>query len=331
MTIASKFEIHYFLDNDSHSMDAVVKNRCEAEFLAVAYEIIDFLELDITLNAEALKEGGVKDFFNFLLNETSYSDKVATIALVFLLIQIAISLVPQTDSKFEGLKREEIELSIEEKKLSIEEKKLNIQKLKNELSDGNISEETLESTKIIINKNPKIVTRRSNFYKTLNINKEVTQVSFSQLDKNHKTIGNEIIVPRTDFIYFIQRTNKLPMEIDENAAIEIVAPVLREGKAKWKGIYNDEQISFFMDDHIYKAAVLSKRISFKNGDVITCVLEIHKELNEVGEIVITKYSVQTVLDKIENGIPKETPSGEKYRRERKIQDSQGDLFKSELS
>jgi hypothetical protein len=72
---------------------------------------------------------------------------------------------------------------------------------------------------------------------------------------------------------------ELPIEIDENAQIEIVAPVLRKGKTRWKGIYNEEFINFFMDDPIYNDAVLAKQISFKSGDVITCVLEIHRELN----------------------------------------------------
>ena len=61
MITAEKFEIHYYLKDGSHSMDAVVKNKCEAELLAVAYEIIDLLDLDVTINAEALREGGVKE------------------------------------------------------------------------------------------------------------------------------------------------------------------------------------------------------------------------------------------------------------------------------
>jgi hypothetical protein len=63
MSALKKFEIHYFLPDNMHSMDAVVKNKCEAEFLAIAYEVIRLLELDITLNTEALKEGGLRDIW----------------------------------------------------------------------------------------------------------------------------------------------------------------------------------------------------------------------------------------------------------------------------
>lgn len=296
-------------------MDAIVKNRCEAEFLAVAYEIINLLELDVTLSAEALQEGGIRELWDFIVKETSYADKISTITCLALILQITLSQFPQTDADLVDLQKEDL-------KLSIEERSLNIKKLKVELSGGHLKEKTMESAKTIINKNPKIVTRRSNFYKILAHSKEVTQVGFSRLDNNQKPISKEIVVPKAAFINFIQRTNKLPIDVDDDARIEIVAPVLREGKAKWKGIYREEPISFFMDDKDYKEAVLAKRVSFKNGDIIACVLEIHRELNEVGDIVITKYSVQTVLDKMENGTPTETASGKKYRKRKKVEDSQ---------
>ncbi|MFP4314246.1 MAG: hypothetical protein ACLFR0_07960 [Alphaproteobacteria bacterium] len=307
MQIPNKFEIHYFLNNDSHSMDAVVKNKCEAEFLAVAYEIIALLELDITLNAEALKEGGIRELWEAL----GKNSQQITILLLLLTAIFTYHMIP--DSELTELQKENLKLQNE--------------KLKEELSKSDISKETVDAHVKNTNENQKIVTRRSNFYRILlNANLEVSRVGFSRLDNDHKTIGDEIIVPRTEFIYFIQRSNKLPTEVDENAQIEIVSPVLREGKAKWKGIYNEEVINFFMGDRIYKSAVLAKQISFKNGDVLTCVLEIHKELNEVGEVVVTKYVVRTVLDKIENGVLTETQGGKKYRRQKKIQDSQGSLF-----
>lgn len=288
-------------------MDAVVKNKCEAEFLAVAYEIIALLELDITLNAEALKEGGIRELWEAL----GKNSQQITILLLLLTAIFTYHMIP--DSELTELQKENLKLQNE--------------KLKEELSKSDISKETVDAHVKNTNENQKIVTRRSNFYRILlNANLEVSRVGFSRLDNDHKTIGDEIIVPRTEFIYFIQRSNKLPTEVDENAQIEIVSPVLREGKAKWKGIYNEEVINFFMGDRIYKSAVLAKQISFKNGDVLTCVLEIHKELNEVGEVVVTKYVVRTVLDKIENGVLTETQGGKKYRRQKKIQDSQGSLF-----
>ena len=42
-----KIEIHYYLENDLHSMDAFIKNKAESELLKVFKEISDILELDL--------------------------------------------------------------------------------------------------------------------------------------------------------------------------------------------------------------------------------------------------------------------------------------------
>ena len=60
MTTATKFELHYFLSNDIHSIDAILRNKCEAELLAIVYEAISIMGLDVTIEAEALQEGGSK-------------------------------------------------------------------------------------------------------------------------------------------------------------------------------------------------------------------------------------------------------------------------------
>ncbi len=304
MENAAKFEIHYHLLNESHSMDAFVRNKCEAEFLAIAYEIISQLELGIVLEAEAWIEGGLRDRWKTL----SLTDKMSAITLLVTVLGVVLSRVPLSDP------------------LQDARNCLEIEKLRQELSQNVISQTVIDSCANYIQKSPKIRTRRSNFYKQLHHNKKVEKIGFSFLDKDNKPIADEIPVPRTDFPKFILLSNKLPVEIIEDAQIEIVAPVLSEGNAKWKGIYIDPTpIPFEMNDRVFKEAVLAKQIGFKNGDIILCVLEIHRELNEVGEVVITKYVVQTVLDKIENGVRKETASGKRYRREQEAKKDQGSL------
>jgi len=311
MINAAKFEIHYFLQNDSHSMDAIVRNNCEAEFLAIAYEIIRTLEFGITLEAEAHEEGGLRDIWKFLGTDN------AQIALIISLLALVIAIKSVPDSELTELQKVET-------KLSIEEKKLNIEKIKHELSIGNIpDQQSLEKVAVSANQNHKIVVHKSNFYKKLSNYEKVTGIGLSALDNKNKPVSDETKIPRSEFHKFVILSNKLPVEIIKDAQIEIVAPVLREGKAKWKGIYiNAPAISFEMNDVSFTKSVIAKQISFKNGDVIICVLEIHREVNEIGEIVINKYSVQTVLDKIENGRRIETESGKKYRREQYLVENQ---------
>lgn len=250
MDIANKLELHYYLNDNSHTMDAVVNNKCEAEILAMAYEAISVLNLDVSIDVEALQEGGIKDFWRVL------GENNAQIALVVAVIALLLSQVPNIDSELTDLQKEETKLSIEEKKLSIE-------KLKNELKENNVSDETLKTTVNIINNNYKILTRKSNFYKSLSHYNKVTQIGISTLNDNNVPVTDETVIKRIDFKNYILISHDLKPITEVDAVIEIVAPVLKEGRAKWKGIYNKEHISFIMGDNEFKNSVLSKRIFLK--------------------------------------------------------------------
>lgn len=311
----SKLEIHYFLKDCSHSMDAIVRNKCEAEFLAIAYELIEELGFDITLNAEALKEGGIRDVWNFLGRNN------AQIALIISVISLVYSLYPKTDSELISLQKEDLRLSIKERELIIS-------KLSKELYHDKVTQDSVESVVKLANHNYKIITRRSNFYKTLSKYENVEQIGISTLNNHNRYITKEQVVPQKDFSQFVLPTHKLKAITDEDAVIEIVAPVLRNGKTKWRGIYQNEPISFSMNDSIFKGEVLAGSIAFDSGSAIKCILEIERELNELGEIIVSKYKVLRVLDRIDSGNIKETLSGKHYRYQKKFDNSQDDLFKS---
>ncbi len=304
MKEAGKFEIHYYLENNSHSMDALVRNKCEAELLSIAHEIISQFDLGITIEAEAWKEGGLRNWWKTLSN----TDKIALAGVFTALLGVVLSQIPTSDS------------------VKDTENCLNIEKLKAELLQEVISREVIDDCAKLIQKKPKIAVHKSNFYRKLNHYSKVTKVGFVALDKENKPLKNEDIVIREDFPKFILLSNKLDTEIIEGAQIEIIAPVLKEGNAKWKGLYIEPTpISFEMKDQSFKKAVLNKQVSFKTGDSILCVLEVHRELNEVGEIIITNYIVRVVLEKIDNGERKETESGKKYRREIELKRAQLNL------
>ena len=119
------------------------------------------------------------------------------------------------------------------------------------------------------------------------------------------------------------RTNKLRTVTDEKARIEIFSPVLKSSPTKWRGFYEDTLISFEMKDYKFRSEVVSGNISFTSGDVFICVLEMHRELNEAGEIVVKNYVVTNVLDKDRDGQLQETRSGKNYRRNKREARNQG--------
>lgn len=313
MEIAGKLELHYFLENNSHSMDAIVRNKCEAEALALIKEIAVALDIHIVVESVAHQEGGLKEILQFIgENSNQLTFFLSVIVFVF-------SRIPTSD-------REQDKLTKDLTRLSIEEKTLAIEKLKRELQTNNIHIETVASASVAIDSDLRVAVRKSNFYKNLDSYRKVTGVGFTALNKDSVSIENERYVPRSDFKRFILLSDKLPMEVIEGAKIEIVSPVLREGNYHWKGIYQNMPINFTMIDKEFKNSVLQEQVTFQHGSVIECVLNIHRKFNEVGDIVITGYSVSTVIKKTDGHIEHETIQGKRYvARKEKIK-SQMSLF-----
>lgn len=313
MELAQKFEIHYYLSDNSHSMNSLVKNKCETEFLAVANEIANILGVELVWESQALEEGGIREVWSAIGTNN------AQIALVVSILAFIWSMVPQEDQEL-------LELQKTEARLSIEQKKLEIQRLKQEIENKPPTPDAIKSAVHITIDSYKVVTRRSNFYKSISECPKVYQIGFSTRTIENKSLEKENVVISREFRQFFLKSNELEPQKIASARIEIVSPVLKEGKSKWKGIYEGESISFAMNDNDFKNDVLSQKISFKNGSEIICALVIHKKIDELGDIVTSGYSVDIVLESIESGLPKETTQGKKFRHTQKQLESQTDLF-----
>jgi len=107
--------------------------------------------------------------------------------------------------------------------------------------------------------------------------------------------------------------------------IEIISPVLKEGRYRWKGMYKEKSISFEMQDAAFRDSVLLENIPFQHGTSIECVLVINRELDEEKKKKITGHAVITVIKKVDGDVTMETPQGEKYRYAKKLAESQGEL------
>jgi hypothetical protein len=306
---ARKLELHYFLENNSHSMSAFTQNRCEAEFLALTLEVMEICGIDSKINIEAIAEGGIRKTYDFLNNNAGgIMALTGGISTVIAIITLILQYQQQPDKELVYLDKEL--------------KRLQIEKLRNELNyPEEINQEIVNHTKTALNNN-KVITRRSNFFKELNANQEVKKLGVTNLDERNVPAGKETIIERSSFLHYIQRSNKLKTITDENAEIEIVSPVLNNGRTKWKGIYENEIIAFNMNDRSYKNAVLRKEKSFAKGHKIVCVLDIHRELNEAGEIVIKNYTVETVLSEEKGGNFQDTDTSKNYRFVKDIKDRQ---------
>ncbi|GHD80338.1 hypothetical protein ACFSQE_07400 [Vogesella fluminis] len=327
MEIANKLEIHYYLANDEHSMNALVRNKCEAELLAIFKEVCATFDIDLPVETLAYREGGLKEIWKFLgENGVQIQTILAIFTLVLTIASIVLSRIPLSDVEKDQREKELAELSIEEKRLSIEEKRLAIQKLKKEMTSGEVAPETIELGAKAAAQNLKIHARKSNFYRLLDQYPKVTGIAFSQLGQDNTPVSNERFVPRADFKKHILLTNDLLVESIEGAMVEIISPVLKGGNYHWKGVYQGKPINFVMTDAEFKNSVLRKEVSFQHGSSIECVLQVSRKLDEFGEVVVTGYSVPTVIQKVDGDLKFETTQGRRYRAHRKFKEAQIDLF-----
>ncbi|HDZ4936514.1 TPA: hypothetical protein RTF87_000190, partial [Campylobacter jejuni] len=127
--------------------------------------------------------------------------------------------------------------------------------------------------------------------------------------------SNELIIEREQFKSFIIDKNT-DTEIIEEAEIEIISPVLKEDRYKWRGIYNEEKIDFSMSDREFKKAVIKQEHNFINGTTINCQLEISRTFDDYGEETKTLYRVKKVYGIKTNDISKITKFGQQRRKQK---------------
>ncbi len=59
--LKTKFELHYYLKDNSHAMNAFIRNKAEKDFLEAVKRIGELLDSELKIETEAYKEGGLKE------------------------------------------------------------------------------------------------------------------------------------------------------------------------------------------------------------------------------------------------------------------------------
>ncbi|WP_233863529.1 hypothetical protein [Paraburkholderia adhaesiva] len=367
MENAARLEAHYYLKDGAHSMDAFIRNRCEAEFLATVSYVAQRLGAELQFEASVSADGGFRDIWRVLVHKDNRALSVPAFTAIFCaILDISVhiwSAAPKPNPELERQQLEINRLAIEHSKIENLRSELEVKKLQRELSANTpktsrpslpdatakkspaslvyvpplVQPEQLLSPNpyggdnfkhLSLQTDPKVNRRRSNFYRQLISYSAVTAAGFRWFPEDGPAL-DEQIVHRADFSSFVLQSDKLAPDVTD-AVIEIVAPVITHGNIQWKGRWNDQVISFIMDDKTYKDEVLHSQVSFQHGDSIRCVLESERKLDEFGNAKVTGYRVTTVLDKIEgSGEIRETPQGRKKRFEKKRANGQFGLFDGE--
>lgn len=307
---ANKIELHYFLRDETHTMNAFIRNECEKELLTIFKEVILSLDIDIDIESEAFKEGGLKEIWKFL------GKNGVQITLVLTVFGLILSRIPVEN-------KELVKLQIENLELDNEIKRQELKKIKNEVkTEEELTEKVVERVLEILDKDYKIVWHKSNFYKKLNFYPKVTKLTTQRLNERNEPVENERTVERNQFGNFILRSDTFPPNIDEEAVIDIISPVLKKGNFNWKGFYKGDIINFEMNDQTFKNSVLNKEIEFINGTAIKCVLHQNRKIDETGLVKVVQNKVMTVFEIITGDNYVATEQGKKYKRDKDLKNNQ---------
>lgn len=313
---ANKLQLHYWFSDKSHTMDALVHNKCERELLEITKAVATLCGASIKMETEPSGKGGLKGW----LTITAKSQKKtppAKIALVTTLVTaVIVTPLHASVSKVAGQLIEKLGAT---KELSGEQH----EQLRIELES--ISAAAAEKFAVLDQSNL-LKKRRSNFYDLLRKYQKVKAVSILIVDEAKKPGNEEQFVERDSFKSFILVSDQLKPVILENVSIEIISPVLSVGKYKWKGVYNGAPISFSMKSSEFMSLVQSGKVEFKSGTTINCVLEIEKKINSEGLEKITSYNILSVASYLENGKPVETTEGKQSKQKQQTARRQLDLF-----
>lgn len=267
-----KLEIHYYFDDDTHFMNAFIRNKAEKDLLEAIKRVGSILDSEeLIIETQAFEEGGLKE--------------IILIGFLGTLHYLSPSINDIITHHFtRDTKAEQLDLKIKEETLK------NLE-LKNQ-------KEKLELEEDIDKKlNDKLVARHvSNFYKKIDAYEKVQRIGFRDADLN-----SEYIVDRQYFKDFIL-VDDTTIEEDDEAIIEIISPVLKEGRYNWRGKYKGEKIDFSMGDSLFKNEVIESKHKFGNGFSIECNLLITITFDEFGDEKKRSYSVKKVYATQEENI-----------------------------
>ena len=312
----STLELHYWLNDGSHTMDAHIFNKCEYEFLGVVKELASTLKIKVDVEVVPLENGGIRAWFKIYRENR---DAVKLAVLIFLLTDLFCTPLKTTIEKVTEKVLEQVFEDPEIKRLENEKKKAEL-----ELDLAKIKAETERQCKSLDEN--KIQKRRSNYYETVSQCNKVEKITIGASDASREKdfISKDILAK--DFELFIMTSDELEPDQDDKAVIEIISPVLKKGKYQWLGIYQGEVIQFKMKSNEFKTMVLSGQVPFKNGSSITCLLIRNKKIDSQGDVKITGNEVTEVYNYFENDTPIETPEGRRRRQRKEDEENQLSLF-----
>ncbi len=304
-SLTLSIDLHYFMnDGQRHEMDATIHNKCEANILQALNHLGDLFDEDIQIDVSALEQGGLVDKFRIAVKSQTFKNLL--LLLSGALINHFIGVSPALDESQVQLNRAEI-----------------VKKIK----EGNFTQEEI---RYVIQGDPDILTSKNKYFTELVKEPHVASVACCSYEG--KTPENKLVeasVNRVDFPrqIVIGYTN-CDTNIYSGTSVLVVSPVLLQGsQAKWKGLFNNEEIHFKITDREFLKQVYAQEVGFTSGTSINCDLKITKRTVYDAMGKLQKQSSECEISNItswDDG--KQVLHETKHYKRKKIEDSQLSLF-----
>jgi hypothetical protein len=297
--ISNYIELHYYLKQHGHAIDAKTLNKAEAEVLKIIEDVAEQLDIPVQTNILPRKEGGLEAFYEFITqpkNAAAFA-AVATPAAVFfgkIISKVLSDVIAdwiKTDKEMADLKKDQLRLQNQEIKKRLEAMEVN------ELESPEVQKD-LDKLAINLAESNKVKIAKSNFYKRLSSEDKVIKFSTRVVNSDLEPLSQENAVPRLDFKKFIIDEAKIEPNYENDKEIPIVSPVLKNSKAYWRGVIKEKEKTFAMKDKRFQRDVVSRKYSFENGSILVCDLETKLSIDQEGNIKEKGYAVYNVTQVI---------------------------------
>jgi hypothetical protein len=314
--MTSKLQFHYWFGDKTHTMDALVHNKCERELLELTKAVAKLCGVAIKMETEPSGKGGIKSWLT-VAAKSPKKTPAAEIALLTTLVAASVTSAHST--------------SISEAVSALLDKMLTGTELDEEQRkqwEQEIAQVKVATASLVplLDQSSVVKKRKSNFYNLLRKYQKVKSISVTLTDEAKRLATEEQLVMRDDFKTFIVSSDTVTQQVVEGAQIEIISPVLVIGKHKWKGMYKGTAISFSMKSDDFMSMVQSGKVEFKSGSTINCKLEIEKKTNSAGVERVIGYTIIGVESYSENGKTIETPEAKQKQKQNTVSKRQLDLF-----
>ena len=298
----NKLELRYYFNDKSNYMDAMIKHRSEKEVLSLVRTLADMLDIKMTVYCESFaQQEGFREIWS-VAGENS--------RLISVLLNLFMQVWTRPSLLVGG--QPVVDRSVADEEKMQREIALLRSNLRKKMPGITVTRELVE----LLSASPRFCKCKSNFYEAVRGYPKVTKFTLRELNENNRSRSGSLEVKREQFDYYILRSDELPSVKDNKATIEIISPVLKDARYRWKGIYNKggETIDFNMCDEDFKKDMFDEKIVFKSGMCIDCVLEIQRKISELGEVVNISYTVETVIRTRFDKMEIVTPQGKRHLR-----------------